>query len=217
MKTPSFDVRFELEGWTLFWADVELTDAGQDQLPQLLDDVARRVRARYERSALTDDPTVTALRKLFRRAGTDPTRYRPSSEALLRRLVKGEPIPAIHPFVDINNCLSAELAVPCCVMAEGTFEPPYVFRAGAPGESYISLRGPINLEGKPLLCDAAGPLDTPITGNERVKVTDDTRRGWMVVYCPSETVEADMVGETLAKLADAAPVIKILEMAASGH
>ncbi len=105
MKTPSFDVRFELEGWMLFWADVELTDAGQDQLPHLLDDVARRVRARYEGSALTDDPTVTALRKLFRRAGTDPTRYRPSSEALLRRLVKGEDLPLIHPFVDINNCL----------------------------------------------------------------------------------------------------------------
>ena len=56
----------------LFWADVELTGAGEDQLPQLLDDVARRVRARYEGSALTDDPTVTALRKLFRRAGNGP-------------------------------------------------------------------------------------------------------------------------------------------------
>ena len=61
MKTPSFDVRFELEGWMLVWADVELTGAGEEMLPRLLDDVARRVRARYERSALTDDPTVTAL------------------------------------------------------------------------------------------------------------------------------------------------------------
>ena len=139
MMAPSFDVRFELDGWMLFWADVELTDGGEKRHLQLLDDVARRVRARYEGSALTEDPTVTALRKLFRRAGTDPTRYRPSSEALLRRVVKGEPIPAIHPFVDINNCLSAELAVPCCVMADGTFEPPYVFRAGAPGESVKKL------------------------------------------------------------------------------
>ena len=58
-------------------------------------------------------------------------------------------MPEIHPLVDLNNCLSAELAVPCCVLAEGTFEPPYVMRAGQPGESYESLRGPFNLEANP--------------------------------------------------------------------
>ena len=117
------------------------------------------------------------MRKLFRAAGCDPTRYRPASEALLRRLVKGAELPPIHPLVDVNNCLSAELAVPCCVMKEGSLGTSLVFRSGAAGESYESLRGPFNAEAKPLLVDEIGPIDTPITGSERVKVQTRYRKG----------------------------------------
>ncbi len=76
---------------------------------------------------------VAALRTLFRAAGCDPTRYRPASEALLRRLVKGGELPEISPLVDLNNCLSAELAVPCCVMVEDSFGAPLVWRSGGRG------------------------------------------------------------------------------------
>ena len=72
-------------------------------------------------------------------------------------------------------------------MAEGTFAAPLVFRSGRRGESYESLRGPFGLEGKPLLCDASGPLDAPITGNARVKVAADTSRAWLVCYMPAVT------------------------------
>ena len=93
-------------------------------------------------------PPVAELRRLFRAVGCDPTRYRPSSEALLRRLIKGAELPEIHPLVDLNNCLSAATAVPCCVMRDGSFGSRLVFRAGQPGESYESLRGPFNLEAR---------------------------------------------------------------------
>ena len=155
------------------------------------------------------------MRILFRAAGCDPTRYRPSSEALLRRILKGEEIPAIHPLVDLSNTLSAELAVPCCVMSEGTFDPPFSFRAGRPGESYQSLRGPFNLEGKPLLCDARGPLDCPITGNDKVKVTADTRRAWLVVYLPAEAASPDSARDALDAQVRTAPVVRILNVGAS--
>jgi len=149
------------------------------------------------------------LRKLFRAAGTDPTRHRPASEALLRRLLKGEDLPEIHPLVDVNNCLSVELAVPCCVAAEGTFTPPLLFRAGLPGESYESLRGPFNLEGKPLLLDTQGPLDTPITGGVRVKVTPETRRAWLVAYLPEGVVARERCAAVLAALLAKAPVADV--------
>jgi DNA/RNA-binding domain of Phe-tRNA-synthetase-like protein len=128
---------------------------------------------------------------------------------LLRRLLKGAEMPEIHPLVDLNNCLSAQLAVPCCVMAEGTFEPPYVMRAGQPGESYESLRGPFNLEGKPLLVDALGPCDAPITGSQRVKVTADTERATLVAYLPAEVLSWEMALERLRGLLAAAPVAQI--------
>ena len=173
-------------------------------------EVARRARSEIEPGALSAHPTIAALRKLFREAGCDPTRYRPSSEPLLRRLLKGEEIPSIHPLVDLNNCLSASLAVPCCVMAEETLRPPFVFRAGRAGESYESLRGPFNLEGKPLLVDAEGPCDAPISGNQRVKVTAETRRVWLVAYLPEGVVPLSAAEAKLRELLESAPVARLL-------
>jgi DNA/RNA-binding domain of Phe-tRNA-synthetase-like protein len=199
-------VRHELDGWRLFWADLELVDHDAEQLAAVRGDVAERARATYAVERLSEHPTVAALRRLFRQAGCDPTRYRPASEALLRRLLKGEELPAIHPLVDLNNCLSAELAVPVCVMDRGSLQPPFVWRAGRPGESYESLKGPFNLEGKPLLADEAGPCDAPITGGERVKVREETQRAWLVAYLPAGVVDDECVGRVMHTLVRAAPV-----------
>jgi len=215
MHLESLDIKKKLEGWTLFWAELEVTGSGGNELAALRTSVAEAARQRLDIKTLSADPTVAALRRLFKQAGTDPSRYRPASEALLRRLLKGGELPAISPMVDINNCLSAELAVPCCVMADGTFEPRMVWRAGKEGESYQSLKGLFQLEGRPLLCDEQGPLDTPITGNERVKVTPDTRRAWLVAYMPSETLRPDKARETLDRLVAEAPVVNIVETAAT--
>ena len=210
MDPLPFAVQFEIEGWRLFWAHLELQPGGSDQISSAARRVAERVRTELQLDVLAAHATVAALRKLFRAAGCDPTRYRPSSEALLRRLLKGEEIPSIHPLVDLNNCLSAALAVPCCVMAEETVTPPFVWRAGRAGESYESLRGPFNLEGKPLLVDAQGPCDAPISGSQRVKVTPETKRAWLVAYLPAGVVEPETAELELRKLLDAAPVAHLL-------
>jgi len=195
------EVHFELDGWVLFWADVERQGDTPDPFAAARTTVAERLRARLTREALSGDPTVAALRKLFRAAGCDPTRYRPASEALARRLLKGDPMPAIHPLVDLNNCLSAELLVPCCAIAEGTITPPLVLRAGRAGESYDSLRGSVfDLEGKPVLVDRDGPFDAPITGSQRVKVTPATRRCQVVAYLPAGVVDLATAAAALQRV-----------------
>ena len=206
MDSLTVPIRFELEGWSLFMAELEVDRKAACQLASLRQSVTTRVRDSRTLEALSSDPTVAGLRRLFRAAGCDPTRYRPSSEALLRRLLKGSEMPEIHPLVDLNNCLSAELAVPCCVMAEGTFEPPYVMRSGQPGESYESLRGPFNLEGKPLLVDALGPCDAPITGSQRVKVSAETERATLVAYLPAGVLSWEVALEKLRSLLTDCPV-----------
>lgn len=207
MAQLPFTIVAELEDWRLFWARLEVADGSPDGLAALRTGVTENARSRFsDTAAISGDPTVSALRRLFRAAGCDPTRYRPSSEALLRRLVRGDSLPEIHPLVDLNNCLSAELAVPCCVMTEGSFGRDLVWRSGRPGESYESLRGPFQLEGKPVLADSEGPLDTPITGNQRVKVRADSRRAWLVAYMPAAEVSHDRARAALVALSAQAGV-----------
>jgi DNA/RNA-binding domain of Phe-tRNA-synthetase-like protein len=206
MPPALFPVTHELDGWDLAWFLLESLPGGDEPLAALRRRTAERARAERGAESLAADPSVSALRSLFRAAGCDPTRYRPSSEALLRRLLKGDELPAIHPLVDLNNCVSVVLAVPCCIVAEGSFTPPVVLRAGKPGESYESLRGPFNLEGKPLLADAEGPFGTPITDSQRVKVTAETRRAWMVAYLPAGVLAPGAVARTLEDLLAEFPV-----------
>lgn len=209
MQGAVSSVTMELEGWTLFWALLKGNPGSGPELMELRKEIGEEARSKWKLETLSQDPTVSGLRRLFRQAGCDPTRYRPSSEALIRRILKGEDIPEIHPLVDLNNCLSVKLAVPCCVMVEEALEPPYMLRAGRPGESYLSMRGPFSLEGKPLLCDSNGPLDAPITGSEKVKVRGDTKSAWLVAYLPREVLPAAKAETALVQLVKRAPVVSV--------
>ncbi len=208
-----FETRFDLPGWELYGALLDTAGSGDEPdgaaLAAVRAGVVEGARASRSLKTLAASPTVAALRRLFRAAGCDPTRYRPSSEALLRRVLKGDDLPVISPLVDINNALSLELAVPCCVMAQDTVHPPLVLRAGEPDEAYESLRGPFKLAGKPLLVDQLGPCDSPITGNTRVKVDGSTRRAWLLAYLPEGVVTAQEADDVLRRLLHRAPVARI--------
>ena len=111
--------------------------------------------------------------------------------------------------MDLGNCVSARLAVPVCIADSSTIDPPLVWRAGRPGETMASLKGPFNLEGKPLLLDRQGPVDVPITGSERVKVTQATSRVWLVAYLPAGVLDAARAQDVLDALVVAAPVAAV--------
>jgi DNA/RNA-binding domain of Phe-tRNA-synthetase-like protein len=215
MQSPPFPVHHELEGWALLWALLEVNPVPAEDLARLRSGAVAQARATFQPETMSSHPTVSGLRILFRAAGCDPTRYRPASEALLRRVLKGEDLPVIHPLVDLNNCLSITLAVPCCVAIEGSFTGPVTLRAGRPGESYESLKGPFNLEGKPILVDPEGPFDTPITGSQRVKVRDDSRRAWLTAYLPSSVLRPEDAQQALDDLLTQVPVVRVEAAGAS--
>lgn len=195
MDAPA--VEHSIPGWRLAWHRLEIVDPAQASTVR--ERAAARARERWTLATLVESPVVAAVRRLFREAGTDPTRYRPSSEALLWRVLKGDELPAIHALVDLNNALSVELAVPCCVMRETSFGPRVRLRAGKDGERMESLRGDFDLSGKPLLEDEAGPFGTPITDSRRVAVGSETTAGWMVVYLPA-SLRADRVVDAFETL-----------------
>jgi len=199
----------ELEGWDLQWVRLAPSGAGESQLDQLWSEVHEAVRSAFAGRKPTDEPVVQAVRRLFRAAGCDPTRYRPSSEALLRRVLRGDDLPRIHPLVDLNNLLSLELRVPCCVVDAAFISPPLKLRSGGEGERMQSMRGPFDLKGKPLLEDGQGPFGTPITDSERVKVGAATTEVWLVAYLPEGVLGPGAAERVLAELLQRAPVAEL--------
>jgi DNA/RNA-binding domain of Phe-tRNA-synthetase-like protein len=204
------EIDLQLEGWKLDWFDLHALEGAEAALAEVWPSMHDSLRDRYAAKKLTDETRVSSMRRLFRRAGCDPTRYRPSSEALLRRVLKGHILPRIHPFVDLNNLLSMELLAPCCVIDLAHIEPPFVFRSGVDGEWMQSMRGAFDLKGKPLLADARGPFGTPITDSQRVKVTAASGRCWLVVYRPLEKDQDQTCHTVLERLLHLVPAARMV-------
>jgi DNA/RNA-binding domain of Phe-tRNA-synthetase-like protein len=132
-----------------------------------------------------------AVRAMYRRIGLDPTKTRPSSEALLRRVRKGDRLPRINTLVDICNWCSLEFQLPYGLYDVAALRPPVVLRIGAEGESYPGIRKDVvNVGDRLTLADQAGPFGNPTSDSARTMVTEATSAVLTVVFAPAETSPA---------------------------
>jgi DNA/RNA-binding domain of Phe-tRNA-synthetase-like protein len=131
---------------------------------------------------------IALVRAMYKRFGLDPTKVRPSSEALLRRVKKGEPLPRINSLVDICNWCSLETQLPFGLYDADRIEGTMVsLRVGGAGEGYDGIRKDrVNVDGRLTLTDARGPFGNPTSDSARTMVTLDAHRVLFVVYCPRE-------------------------------
>lgn len=129
---------------------------------------------------------VAGWRKVMKALGTDPTRYRVSSERLLRRVVKGDGLPQVNLLVDLVNIWSVVTALPIGLYdADRLAGTTMSFGAGREGERYLTLAGSeLETQGKPVLRDGAGPCGSPLTDSERTATHPGTTRCLAVVFAP---------------------------------
>ena len=130
---------------------------------------------------------TTAVRTMYKRVGIDPTKTRPSSEALLRRVRKGDPLPRINSMVDICNWCSFEFQLPYGLYDAAKIQGDVTLRIGREGESYPGIRkDDVHVNGRIALIDAVGPFGNPTSDSARTMVTKETTRGLLVVFTPRE-------------------------------
>src|SRR3954463_12529398 len=128
-------------------------------------------------------PQIAAMRQAYKALGKDPSRYRGSAEALLRRVLAGKGLYQINSVVDINNLVSLESLNPAGTYDLEKITPLIELRIGAAGESYKGIgKDLINIESLPVFADAAGPLGSPTSDSERAMVTLQTQKVLMVVF-----------------------------------
>jgi DNA/RNA-binding domain of Phe-tRNA-synthetase-like protein len=145
---------------------------------------------------------VAAVRTMYKRVGIDPTKRRPSSEALLRRVRKGEPLPRINSMVDVCNWCSLEFQLPYGLYDADRIEGDVVLRLGREGESYAGIRkDEVHVGGRITLADGIGPFGNPTSDSARTMVTTATSRALVVVFAPIE-VDPRRVDHVLAVTAE---------------
>ena len=128
-------------------------------------------------------PQIAAMRQAYKALGKDPSRYRGSAEALLRRVLSGKGLYLINSVVDINNLVSLESLNPAGTYDLEKITPPIELRIGAAGESYKGIgKDLINIESLPVFADAAGPFGSPTSDSERAMVRLETQKVLMVVF-----------------------------------
>jgi DNA/RNA-binding domain of Phe-tRNA-synthetase-like protein len=127
-----------------------------------------------------------AVRTMYKRVGLDPTKTRPSSEALLRRVRKGDPLPRINSMVDVCNWCSLEFQLPYGLYDLAHVEGDAIeMRLGRDGESYAGIRkDAVHVAGRICLADSRGPFGNPTSDSARTMVTRGTTRALVVVFAP---------------------------------
>lgn len=151
--------------------------------------------------AASSDPVIANVRAAFKIIGKDPSRYRPSSEALTRRIVAGKSLLGVNNVVDAGNLTSLMTGIPVGCYDAAWIKGNLTLRIGTPGETYGGIgRGSVNLEGLAVLADSDGPFGSPFSDSARTAVTEKTTDLVFVVY--GLNVDLEQV-EAAAEIADA--------------
>ncbi|MGE3842266.1 MAG: B3/4 domain-containing protein [Vicinamibacterales bacterium] len=168
------------------------------RMPNL--DVALDSAATQLRDLDAPPPSLMAVRAMYRRFGVDPTKTRPSSEALLRRIRKGEPLPRINAAVDIGNWCSVETQLPFGLYdAQRLVGDGLVLRIGAPSEEYHGIRNAtIHVAGRLVMADDLGPFGNPTADSARTMVNLQSSSILVVVYAPAACAQEGRAALTLA-------------------
>lgn len=159
------------------------------------------VRERIANLSWAEIPGVRGSRAAYKAFGRDPGRYRVSSEALLRRVRRGDALYRVNSVVDVNNLLSVESGLSFGSYDLSKLDGPVTLRRAAPGEGYEGIgKNRLDMENMLVLADDAGLFGSSMSDSRRAMVTDETRDVLVVAYC----FEDDLDLPALLRRAEAA-------------
>lgn len=183
--TLASDVAGIVRPGLLWWTGATVV-SHEHRLDPLLAEAEARVR-------LSPPAESAAVRTMYKRVGIDPTKTRPSNEALLRRVRKGDTIPRINSLVDIVNWCSLECQLPYGLYDLSKIVGPVTMRLGRDGESYAGIRkDDVNVGGRITVADTAGAFGNPTSDSARTMVTTQTTDALVIVYAPAEILRTQM-------------------------
>jgi DNA/RNA-binding domain of Phe-tRNA-synthetase-like protein len=167
----------------LWWSGATVVDR-DPRLDPLLTEAEQKVRAHPPEESM-------AVRSMYKQIGLDPTKTRPSNEALLRRVRKGQSLPRVNSLVDVINWCSVEFQLPYGLYDHQHIGGPITLRLGRNGEEYAGIRkDTVHVGGRLTLVDDRGPFGNPTSDSARTMVTSATKEALVVVFAPVSVTAA---------------------------
>lgn len=163
-------------------ADVVNTEYSEE-LWAKIEALGEKYKAEYTTETIKQISGIEATRRVYRACGKDPSRYRPASEALIRRMLQGKKLYQIDTLVDLINLASIAYGYSIGGFDADKFSgDTLTLGVGREGEPYEGIgRGMLNIAGLPVYRDAIGGVGTPTSDNERTKIDINTRRVLVLV------------------------------------
>ncbi len=166
------------------------TQASTEEATQIINERVKELEAIMTPESIRQMNTVKANKDAYRKLGKDPNRYRPASEALLRRVANGKGLYFINNVVDTLNLISINTGYSICGYDIDKIEGDIIFGIGEKDEPYEGIgRDKLNIEKLPVFRNEIGAFGTPTSDSVRTMVTENTTGFLMIIIGFSDKEE----------------------------
>ena len=146
-------------------------------------DIFRKVKDDIFDYGVNEIPNIKESRAAYKSFGKDPSRYRVSSEALIRRIGQGKGLYEVNTVVDVNNLISIESGFSVGSYDVAKMDDELILRVGRSGETYKGIgKDDINIEGLPVIADKLGAIGSSTSDSERAMITDEAQEVLTLIY-----------------------------------
>ena len=155
-------------------------------------DIFKKVKDAIFDYGINEIPNIRESRAAYKTFGKDPSRYRVSSEALVRRIGQGKGLYEVNTVVDVNNLISVESGFSVGSYDTSKIEDDLVFRIGREGETYKGIgKDEIHIDCLPVLSDEKGAIGSSTSDSERAMITKDAEEVLTLIYSFSENKDLE--------------------------
>lgn len=155
-------------------------------------DVFKKTRDAIFDYGINEIPNIRESRAAYKAFGKDPSRYRVSSEALVRRIGQGKGLYEVNTVVDVNNLTSIESGFSVGSYDTAKIADELVFRIGKEGETYKGIgKEEIKIDALPVLADVKGAIGSSTSDSERAMITEEAEEVLTLIYSFSENQELE--------------------------
>lgn len=166
---------------------VTVDKKNEEMWKYLKKEIIKKVKDAIFDYGINEIPNIKESRAAYKAFGKDPSRYRVSSEALIRRIGQGKGLYEVNTVVDVNNLISIESGFSVGSYDAAKIDEELVFRIGREGETYKGIgKDELHIDCLPVLADEKGAVGSSTSDSERAMITDSAEEVLTLIYSFSE-------------------------------